>query len=147
MSRNRVFVEIHDDGEFLAVVRIFRHWRAAAESAAYDLGKVIEYPRSVAVENIRRQVFRRAANECERCGAPITWATMHMHEKVFKSDGGEVSLENCQALCYDCHLGRPSSAHSNRSLRFTVPVSRTNAVAGEELLVGSNHLQRGLRAA
>lgn len=70
--------------------------------------------RRTAVEQIRRQVFERSRNECENCGARITWNSMHMHEQVLKGKGGEVSLENCHALCGDCHEWRPDSEHGNR---------------------------------
>lgn len=115
MSRQRVFVELTILGN---VVRIFKNWRAASASPKYP-EHVLEVPRSYAVESIRRQVFERSKNQCERCGNIITWGAMHMHEKVFKSKGGEVSIENCIALCYDCHEGAPESAHGNRRPQFS----------------------------
>jgi hypothetical protein len=76
--------------------------------------------RAVAVKNIRLQVFERAFNvdiwnaECERCGRGITWDTMEMHEQVPKGKGGEVALNNCEALCINCHTAGPDAAHADR---------------------------------
>jgi hypothetical protein len=41
-----------------------------------------------------------------------------MHEKVPRSKGGEISLENSEGRCYECHLGE-FGAHKNRLLKFT----------------------------
>lgn len=73
-----------------------------------------QMPRSEAVQMIRQAVFKRSDGECERCGTTITWKTMQMHERVHKSQGGEVSLSNCWALCHGCHQGRPDSEHGDR---------------------------------
>lgn len=76
-----------------------------------------------AVGAIRAQVFDRATgdslageelSECEICGRIIRWDTFEMNERIPKGSGGEVSLENCEALCYACHQGRPDSAHGDR---------------------------------
>ena len=72
-----------------------------------------------AVKYIREQVFVRSKNddgiaECERCGRYITWDSMEMNEKKLKSLGGEVSLENCEALCRDCHQTGPDAFHKDR---------------------------------
>ena len=97
-------------------VRIFRDrtWRDFPE------GRVIEMTKSEAVGSIREQVFERARNpltgqfECRNCGRIITWKSGEMNERVPKGSGGEVSLENCEALCHDCHQGSPDSRHGNR---------------------------------
>jgi 5-methylcytosine-specific restriction endonuclease McrA len=39
---------------------------------------------------------------------------MEMNEKKIKSLGGEVSLENCEALCRSCHQTGPDAFHANR---------------------------------
>ena len=66
----------------------------------------IEISKQDAVYAIRRQVFDRANESCERCGTPITWSTGHLHEVKNRGRGGEVSVENCIALCPKCHLGK-----------------------------------------
>lgn len=107
MPRNRCFVEKDASGN---IIRIFRTPGAAAASK----GIVVEWPRKDAVEAIRRQVFKRSGNECEYCGGPVTWK-FHMHEKIPRGERGEISLENCVALCSDCHL---NGEHGNRKPRF-----------------------------
>lgn len=108
----RVLVEIGAGGE---PIRIFR-----TVKASLGCEHVREMDKATAVGSIRRQVFARADGQCEHCGNWITWKSMHMHENQAKGkrdengDYGEVSVENCRALCYDCHLGRPDSAHGNR---------------------------------
>lgn len=88
-------------------------------------GEMILVKRSAAVGQIRDQVFERAKNpetgqfECEKCGRIITWETGEMNEKRPRGagggfTGGEVSLENCEALCHGCHQGEEDSAHGNR---------------------------------
>lgn len=71
----------------------------------------------LAVWDLRWNVFNVAEGCCERCGCFLTWKTMHMHENVPRSKGGEQSLANCQALCSKCHIG-PDGAHADRRLRL-----------------------------
>lgn len=112
MPRGRCFVEKDVAGN---VVRIFRTAGAAATSNVVEGNRVTEYPRKDAVESIRLQVFARANSECEYCGDPLTWKTMHMHEKKARGDGGEISVYNSVALCYECHI---NGEHGNRKTRF-----------------------------
>ena len=105
----------------LRVARIFHNQKEAlqAESPpAPPPRKIGQMKRNEAVCDIRTQVFARAKWRCERCGKPLTYKTGHMDERVAKSEGGEVSLDNCWLLCYDCHIGRPDSEHGNRSPQF-----------------------------
>lgn len=67
-------------------------------------------PRTDAVKAIRHEIFLRQMSACIRCGKVFTEDQMHMHERKFRSHGGEISLENSEGLCYECHLGR-SGAH------------------------------------
>jgi 5-methylcytosine-specific restriction endonuclease McrA len=101
-------------------VRIFRdkQWLEFAPS----LVPLMDRAHAVAI--IRELVYERShvdlpeagydVHECERCGRQITWETFEMHETVPKGKGGEVSVENCEALCHNCHTGSPDSAHGNR---------------------------------
>ncbi|MCU1301754.1 MAG: hypothetical protein JWQ87_2038 [Candidatus Sulfotelmatobacter sp.] len=114
MSRNRVWVELQGG----KIARIFRSQGAAAKSQAAEEDRIREYPRKDATEAIRRQVYERANGECENCGKRLTWGTLHMNERIPRSKGGEVSVENGQALCYACHEGRLDSVHGNRLPRF-----------------------------
>ncbi len=95
--------------------RIFRDksWKLLPED------KVEKMTKAEAVHFIRRRVFARAQHslsgaECERCGRYLDWFTMEMNERIPKGSGGEVSMSNCEALCHDCHQGRPDSSHGNR---------------------------------
>jgi 5-methylcytosine-specific restriction endonuclease McrA len=47
-----------------------------------------------------------------------------MHEKVFRGNGGEISLENSIILCADCHILNPNQkgAHGGRQPRFSKKV-------------------------
>lgn len=96
-------------------IRIFRDRKALVESGVQFFTNV---EKGLAVSQIRRAVFTRQERLCIRCGTVVTWggslfARMHMHEKKFKSQGGEVSLENCEGLCYSCHLG-PRGKHPEK---------------------------------
>ena len=101
-------------------IRIFRDksWRDLPEDQVQIMDK------AHAVYAIRAQVFDRAdasglegeghTSECERCGRTIQWENFEMHETIPKGSGGEVSVENCEALCHNCHTGNPDSAHGSR---------------------------------
>jgi 5-methylcytosine-specific restriction endonuclease McrA len=110
VSRNRVFVVL--DPATGKPSRILRR-------VDYKVsGPVpIEWPRTDAVRSIRQQVYERD-KECQRCGKPLTWKTLHCDEKISKGEGGEISLENCWGLCASCHILSPTSEHGNRRLRF-----------------------------
>ena len=115
----KVLVETDRDG----VIRIFRTVKAAVSSSAWEENRVARIDRGIAVGQIRRRVFERDEEKCVRCDEPVTWAGFEMNEKTFKGKGGEVSLENCEALCHNCHQGSVYSVHGNRkpkwSKRFT----------------------------
>lgn len=110
-----VRVEIGSNG---LPCRIFRDksWKTCNSVQIMDRGK--------AVGAIRTQVWDRSEtpdgwHECERCGRLIGWDTFEMNEKRPKGagggkTGGEVSLQNSEALCHQCHQGNPDSAHGNR---------------------------------
>lgn len=73
-----------------------------------------------AVGEIRRQVFDRQEEKCLWCGKKVYWEgslfqRMHLDEIIPKGKGGEVSLENCQGLCYSCHI---PGKHGDRRPRF-----------------------------
>lgn len=67
---------------------------------------------------IRRAIFLRQYGQCISCGEDFTEAQMHMHEKVFRGHGGEISLDNSEGLCYDCHLNRETFGHGKRRPQF-----------------------------
>ncbi len=44
--------------------------------------------------------------KCEECGKPSDFRGLHPHEKVFRSQGGKLSLENSVMLCGKCHSAK-----------------------------------------
>lgn len=102
--RQRVFVEMQNG----VPVRIYN--RVPYDPAAPS---PVEVSRVGAVSCIRGLVFARAAGRCERCGTPITEQTGHLHERIPRSKGGEISIYNSVALCPPCHVGK-TGEHANR---------------------------------
>jgi 5-methylcytosine-specific restriction endonuclease McrA len=116
MPTKLVRVQIANNG---LPCRIFRNkdWKLLSEEEVGWMTK------AEAVKSIREQVYERSVGiyggQCERCGRRLTPQTMEMNERRPKGagggkTGGEVSLENCEALCHQCHQGSPDSAHGNR---------------------------------
>ena len=111
MPSKIVRVQLDLDGK---PIRIFRDksWRDLPEEFVQKMDK------RAAVGCIREEVYERSRGlygpGCERCGRTIAWDTFEMNEIIPKGSGGEVSLENCEALCHACHQGGPDSAHGNR---------------------------------
>lgn len=62
-------------------------------------------------QEIRKQIFERQGGLCNDCGKQITLAQMHCHERVFRSQGGKMSLENSIGLCADCHNMGKNARH------------------------------------
>lgn len=102
--RNRCYVELVNGQP----VRILRHYGPPKHG-----GEITEWPRYDSVRAIRDAIFRRSKAECEKCGKRMTSKQMHMHERISRGSGGEISLANSIGICYDCHLG-PDGAHGNR---------------------------------
>jgi 5-methylcytosine-specific restriction endonuclease McrA len=112
-----VHVEIGPEGK---PIRIFN------SKAWLDCENTVLMDRALAVRSIREQVFERSIvldpeehNECEQCGRTITWSDFELNEirpkgKGGGKSGGEVSLENCEALCNSCHQTGPDAAHKDR---------------------------------
>lgn len=96
--------------------RIFKNKHAATASPAWAEGRVREMDKCEAIRSIRSQVFVNAGGHCERCAKPLTWDSLHMNERVHRGRGGEVSVTNGEALCYDCHEGLLGE-HRDRTLR------------------------------
>ena len=104
-----VYVQLGADGR---PIRIYRDKSWRLDPTAVQMTK------AEAVGAIREQVYERSRSlmgpGCERCGRTITWTSMEMNEKTPKGSGGEVSLENCEALCRSCHQTGPDAAHKDR---------------------------------
>lgn len=110
----KVFVETDGNSN---PIRIFKNNRAALESGVPDLLISIRERRD-AVGYIRHQIFVRQRGICYRCPNQFTEAQMHLHEKVHRGRGGEISLDNSVGLCFTCHL-KPGGVHPEKQLNFT----------------------------
>lgn len=106
-------------------IRIFRNKAAmweyigAAEANGTDAPIVNFMEKALAVSQIRRQVYNKQDGRCMRCPALVTYRAAHLHEKIHRGEGGEISLENSEILCAECHLFGKGSAHGNRRPQFT----------------------------
>ena len=47
--------------------------------------------------------FRCIGGICEECKKQPDWRGLHPHEKIFRSQGGELSMENTVMICGRCH--------------------------------------------
>jgi 5-methylcytosine-specific restriction endonuclease McrA len=106
VAKSMVFVEF--DG-----TNIIRIIRKHTEVYSLPPERVQQVAKSVAVGEIRRQVVARAGGQCEHCGKRLTPGVGEMNEKIPKGRGGEVSLDNCEFLCYPCHQGK-NGVHGDR---------------------------------
>lgn len=70
---------------------------------------------------IRRAIYNQQDGHCLWCDKFVTWGQAHLHEKVARGKGGQISLENSIILCADCHIG-PKGAHGNRRPKFSKKV-------------------------
>jgi len=54
---------------------------------------------------IRQQLIERAKGKCEICGKAESqcFGGLHPHEKIMRSMGGKLSLENSIICCNTCH--------------------------------------------
>ena len=113
LSSKQVWCELSAEGR---VIRIFRNRRKAAEAElAFPVDLV---DRAEAVKDIRRQVFERDGYSCTHCGKAINWDTGHLHERLWRGRGGEMSLENSTTLCFACHTYDKVAGHGARQPQF-----------------------------
>jgi len=120
MANRQVWVERAPLGR--AIIRIFRGSHSPDWQKANECGLVSLVPKFDAVSEIRKQIWQRCAGNCEWCGKRIResgslYERGHMHEKIPKGNGGEVSLDNGIFLCYNCHI---NVAHGDRRPRFSL---------------------------
>lgn len=103
------------DNEFDRPIRIFRYQSQAMKNPGWDSGHVRLSSFKYAVETIRRYVFQRDEYACVHCGDMVTWESGEMHERqprgqIRQTDdgeyrGGEISVENSETRCHNCHTG------------------------------------------
>jgi 5-methylcytosine-specific restriction endonuclease McrA len=56
-----------------------------------------------AEQPIRKQLIERCGGKYEECGQTGFPFGLHPHEKIFRSHGGQLSLDNSIMLCNYCH--------------------------------------------
>lgn len=91
-------------------VRIFRNQKA---SLAEGWRQQFNY--TAAVRIIRHKLFLRSCGECELCGIQVSESGGHMHEKLHRGKGGEISLANSVFICPHCHR----QEHADRNPRWS----------------------------
>lgn len=127
-------------------IRIFRNKKQAAIHCAnpnrgLDPEPIIrQMERSVAVDQIRRQVYDKYEHKCAKCTKLLRFERGHLNsmeldevqargecEQVSKYDyqSGEVSVANGQPLCRDCHTGK--GGKHDRSPSFTTTETKAHA--------------------
>jgi 5-methylcytosine-specific restriction endonuclease McrA len=112
----KVWVEIDEDRKPL---RVFKNHKAMVLAMPYvEDGYTAQMERREAVGAIREAIWTRQSGICLNCPTILTRGSFHMHEKISRGHGGEVSLENSVGLCYTCHI---TIAHGDR-----LPQFRTN---------------------
>jgi 5-methylcytosine-specific restriction endonuclease McrA len=105
MARNRCYVEINTETKL--PIRILRHFEFKL-----PVERLAEWPKIEAERAIKRQLLAKQGDQCLFCGATINMSA-HLHERKFRSQGGEVSLENSVVICAKCHIGKKGE-HKDR---------------------------------
>lgn len=65
--------------------------------------------RAAEIRATRRALFERDKSRCRCCGREVAWehynpnAVGHWHHLIYKSAGGDDSLDNALLLCWRCH--------------------------------------------
>lgn len=108
MGRNRVLCEVHPETK-----RVIRVLKYAGSAIFLKPEQVAEWPKIEAERDIKKQLLKIQRNECPYCGAILNMSS-HLHERVWRSKGGEPSLTNSVVICAECHIG-PKGEHSNRA--------------------------------
>jgi hypothetical protein len=79
--------------------------------------ELVEMDRAEAVGMIRHDLFIKQKARCIACNKIVTEEQAHMHERVHRGQGGNISIDNSEILCSTCHIG-PDGAHGNRRPQF-----------------------------
>lgn len=100
------------------VVEIYKNDKAyfsARELPHNELTSFCKMPKADAIRQIREHIWKRQGGHCVNCSTLLTWAGLHLHEKLHRGQGGTYSLENDEGLCADCHL---RIMHPEKQLNF-----------------------------
>ena len=114
MKDKFVWCEQNAKGE---AIRILSKANAKVETFRASETIYFDWDRAEAVCCIRRQIFDRCKGECEICASPVTEQSGHMHEKIHRGQGGEISLDNSIFICVPCH----KRAHKDRNPHWRKP--------------------------
>jgi 5-methylcytosine-specific restriction endonuclease McrA len=60
-------------------------------------------------KQVKREALKRAAQQCEQCGA-VFGVKFHFDHIIADGLGGEPTLDNCAVLCHVCH-GEKTRTH------------------------------------
>lgn len=108
------FVQVNDQGR---AIRIFKN-RKRAREVNPDYVRVMPY--ADAARAIRQEIYGRQGFRCRKCPNLVTWESMHLDEMQARGEfdeqgrSGEISVDNCQGLCAECHIVGPRSEHGSR---------------------------------
>jgi 5-methylcytosine-specific restriction endonuclease McrA len=107
MSRKTklVYVELNEKGRVSRIFRKYPEKLRIPDPTEFVRQQITQMSKTKAVAEVRHQIFIRSKGACEYCAGVITEQSGHMHEKVFRSHCGEISLANSVFVCYPCHRG------------------------------------------
>jgi hypothetical protein len=105
-----VWVLLNENGD---PIRIFKNKHVMLQEP--DQQSCVQMLYKHAVASIRWQVFDRCDGFCDKCGKRVGEDEGHMHEKIWRGQGGEISLSNSVFLCPLCHF----KEHASRSPQFS----------------------------
>lgn len=105
----KAWVEIDEERE---PIRVFKNRKAMVLAMPYlECGWTVLMDRRSAVGKIRERIWKRQEGVCAMCPEILIRKSAHLHERVFRSKGGAISLDNSEILCYNCHI---NGIHGNR---------------------------------
>ena len=110
-----VWAELGEDG---MAIQLFKNWKAASQAGSYPAHAALML-RSIAVDDIRRQVWERDKKRCTHCGTVVSYYVMELHEYLWRGRGGAVSVLNGVTLCPDCHENSEIAGHGKRQVKWS----------------------------
>ena len=114
--REKAWVSV--DAEFRPLEVFKRQSEAIRALTMYpSMMELVEMDKAEAIGAIRRRLFLAQGGRCLQCNKIVTEEQAHMHERVHRGQGGNISLDNSEILCSNCHIG-PDGAHGNRRPQF-----------------------------
>jgi len=93
-----------------AILGIFQKHKRAVAYETLSGGVMMPYDWATGIDQLRRRVFARDDYRCVKCLRTVTWDSGHMHEKLHRGRGGDRTINNCETLCREHHVG-PRGEH------------------------------------